>query len=329
MGTVVRARQRASGGRLVAIKRLPGGGGADLVARLRREGEVLAALDHPHIVRVFELVADGEGLAIVMQYAAGGSLAELLRDAGARSPAETVGVAAPVADALASAHRRGVLHRDVKPGNILFTADGEPLLSDFGTARWVAEGSVTAPGAAWLTAEYLDPEVAEGGKPDARSDVYSLAVVCYELLTGRRPFAGSGPLAALRAADQGGATPLATLAPDVPPGLAAAIERALARRPDDRFHSADQFATALRAGLGQHPDLVECHQITFSLSRNATIFSWASPSSTTFSPAWRSSAATTSVISWEMESSPSMPSSLTLSSSTGLPLAAMIPLNEG
>ena len=134
-GTVWKAHQRGPVARVVALKRLRAGGGAADLARMRREATVLTELDHPHVVRVLEVLHDGDGVAIAMQFAPGGSLADLLAERGRLTPGQVVAVAAPVADALASAHRRGVLHGDVKPANILFTSDGEPLLGDFGVAR--------------------------------------------------------------------------------------------------------------------------------------------------------------------------------------------------
>ena len=134
-GTVWQAHRRGPVARVVALKRLRAGGSTADLARMRREATVLTELDHPHVVRVLEVLHDGDGVAIAMQYAPGGSLADLLAERGRLGPGQVVAVAAPVADALASAHRRGVLHGDVKPANILFTSDGEPLLGDFGVAR--------------------------------------------------------------------------------------------------------------------------------------------------------------------------------------------------
>ncbi|MGH8899499.1 MAG: serine/threonine-protein kinase [Egibacteraceae bacterium] len=254
MGAVYRARQRSSGGRLVALKRVRVPGDQDLLARIRREAEILAALDHPHIVRVYEFVPDDGGIAIAMQYAPGGSLADRLAAQGRLEPVSVAAFAVPVAQALASAHRRDVLHRDVKPGNILFTSDGEPLLSDFGIARWKAGARLTQTGVQLGTAEYLDPEVADGSPPDERSDVYSLGVVCYEALTGGPPYIGPTPLAVLRATDLGAYTPLAQAAPDCPAALAQAVERAMARKREDRFPSATELVAALRrAALAMEP----------------------------------------------------------------------------
>ena len=252
-GRVYRALQHGSSDRTVALKRLAPSADATAVERMRREGQVLAALDHPHIVRIHELVADGDGVAIAMQFAPGGSLADRLRTSGPLTPSELVAAITPVADALHSAHGNGVLHRDVKPSNILFTSDGEPLLSDFGVARWRDAPGLTAAGMSVGTAGYIDPDVADGGAPSARSDVYSLGVVCYEALVGGRPFRGTNALALLRAADKGEFIPLTEAAPAMPWALAAVIEQAMARRPDARFATAAAFAEALRATSGTIP----------------------------------------------------------------------------
>lgn len=246
-GAVHRAR-RLVDGREVALKVLAAGAGPDGEARLRREHAVLAELDHPHVVRVLGLHAEAGVVAVAMELAPGGSLADLLRHRSRLEPAELVAIAAPVADALEAAHARGILHRDVKPANILFAADGRPLLSDFGVARSSHGPALTAPDVAALgTAEYLAPEVVDGAAHDAQADVYALGVVCYEALTGRRPYVGATPLAILRAADRGGAPGVRELAPEVPRDLAAAVEAALNRDPSARPASAAALATALRA----------------------------------------------------------------------------------
>ena len=246
-GVVWRARRTGPLTQTVALKRLRPGVGEREVARLRDEAKVLAQLDHPHIVRVLEVIEE-DGPAVVMQYAPGGSLADFLGRQGRLRAGEVVALAAPIADALASAHRRHVLHCDVKPANILFTSDGEPLLSDFGVARRFAQAFTSEQSVAG-TAEYLAPELLDGGHPDVRSDIYSLGVVCYEALAGRPPFTGTTPLAVVRAADGGRHPPLATV-PDVPRALAKAVERAMARRPADRYATAADLAGDLRSSLG-------------------------------------------------------------------------------
>ncbi|MGI8685745.1 MAG: serine/threonine-protein kinase [Acidimicrobiales bacterium] len=253
MGTVHLARRTDWAGRLVAIKRVPRAG-AGLARTLRHEAEVLAALDHPHIVRILDLVPDGDGVAIAMQFAAGGSVPDLLARRGRLTPGEVVAVAAPVADALASAHRRGLLHCDVKPANILFTSDGDPLLADFGLARHMIPAGRSAPDQAVVgTAEYLDPAVAAGAPADVRSDIYGLGAVCYELLTGAPPHAGTTPDDVIVSALAGPPPALAAAATGTPPALVQAVERAMARQPADRFADAAAFAAALRAAATATP----------------------------------------------------------------------------
>lgn len=242
-GTVWRAHSRGPIARVVALKRLGFGGGPGELERLRREAAILTELDHPHIVRVLEVLRDGDGLALAMQFAPGGSLDDLLAQRGRLAPGQVVAVAAPVADALASAHRRGILHGDVKPANILFTSDGEPLLSDFGVARTL--GGSTSDRVSG-TAEYVAPELLDGAHPDPRADVYSLGVVCYEALAGQPPYTGPVPLAVVRAAEMGRHLRLESLT-HVPEPLAVVVERAMERDPERRFASADDLARALRS----------------------------------------------------------------------------------
>ena len=247
MGSVYRARHRP-GGRVVALKRVRWAGDDHLMEGLRTESAALAELDHPHVVKVVDLVIDEEGLVIAMQLAGGGSLADLLRRRVRLPPDEGAALAAKVADALGAAHARSILHSDVKPSNILMDGDCEPLLSDFGLSRWTA-GMLPSTGITVGTAEYLDPAVAEGALPSAASDIYSLGVVCYEVLAGRLPYAGATPQATLRAADQGRAIPLEQVTPAVSAGLAAVVERSMSRRPQARPSSAGELADALRSHM--------------------------------------------------------------------------------
>ncbi len=224
-------------GRVVAVKRLDLPSAPEAAARLRREGELLARLCHPHVVGVVDLVPDRGGVALVMEYAPGGSLAGLLARRGRLSPPEVVAIAAPLADALAFAHERGVVHGDVKPANVLLRSGGEPLLSDFGAGQ--AAGSREPKGSAVGTPGYVDPAVLEGSAADPRSDVYALGAVCHEMLVGRPP------------------SPDAPWGEDAPcPGaLAAVVEKALARHPVERFPDAAAMASALRSALDVPPAL--------------------------------------------------------------------------
>ena len=239
--TVYRARRAGDvTNQVVAVKRQSPQASPEVVGRLQQEADILARLDHPHIVRVLELVPDGAGVAIVMQHAPGGSLATLLAAKGGLSAEEVVKVAAPLADALAWAHRRRVVHGDVKPANILFTSGGEPLLSDFGAAR--PAGQADAGVELLGTSGYVDPAVLGGARPDERSDVYGLGAVCHEMLTGRPPATGAGT----------GATALSFPA-EGPAALATVLRRALAPSPADRYASAEDMATALRDAVRATP----------------------------------------------------------------------------
>jgi hypothetical protein len=231
-------------------------GDEHIVEGLRGEAAALAELDHPHLVKVVDLVVDEEGLVVAMQLAGGGSLADLLRRRVRLPPDEGAALAAKVADAVGAAHARSILHSDVKPSNILMDGDCEPLLSDFGLSRWTA-GVLPSTGITVGTAEYLDPVVARGALPSAASDIYSLGVVVYEMLAGRLPYSGATPQATLRAAGQRRAIPLDQVTPSVSAGLAAVVERSMSRRPQARPSSAGELAAALRSHI-EGPHRLHC-----------------------------------------------------------------------
>jgi serine/threonine protein kinase len=232
----------------VALKRLTQTAGPEDRERLRREAAVMASLSHPNVVKIIDVIDDGDSIALAMAFAPGGSLRDRLRADGVVSTKQLVDMIAPIADALANAHKHGVIHRDVKPANILFAADGTPLLTDFGIARSMGSTALTRTDTALGTAGYLAPEVADGSDHSVSSDVYGLGVVAYEALTGSLPFEGKSPLAVLRAADKGVFVPLDRNAHGA---VADAIETAMSRRPEDRFADSAAFAESLRAGLGQ------------------------------------------------------------------------------
>ena len=248
---VHRARQRDRGGRIVAVKRLRVGATPDALDRLRGEAEVLARLAHPAIVPLLDVLHDPDagGVALVLPWAPGGSLEDVLRRDGALPWPRVADVGARLASALATAHAAGVLHRDVKPANVLLGAEDEPRLADFGIARLRAASDVDVVG----TAEYLDPAVAVDGQPPSpRSDGYALGIVLYRALAGQLPVAGGSPEATVAAAARGVHAPLADLAPDAPPVLVDAIERAMARDPEARFASLQQLQVVLEALVTEH-----------------------------------------------------------------------------
>ena len=199
MGTVRRARLRDTG-EIVAVKLLRDGlaGDQDLVLRFVQERNVMRSLDHPNIVPLRDFIIEGDRLALVMDLVEGGDLRGLLRRRGTLPPAEAARLMAQVADALAAAHALGVVHRDVKPGNVLIDTSGRARLSDFGVARIVHGPGLTGTSSILGTPAYLAPEVAEGHSPTAAVDVYAVGLILYELLAGRPPFAGDHPMALLR-----------------------------------------------------------------------------------------------------------------------------------
>src|SRR5271168_1354290 len=221
------------------------------VERFRREAQAAANLSHPNIVPVFDWGEDDGSYFIVMEYVEGRPLSAVLRDPQPIPPRQIATIGAGVAAALAFAHRHGVVHRDVKPGNVLITPDGDVKVTDFGIARAMnTEESLTQTGAVMGTAAYFSPEQAEGKGVDARSDIYSLGVVLYEMAVGRPPFTGDSPVAVASKHVRDQPVLPREANPAVPPALEAVIMKAMAKNPDDRYGSAEE----LRADLLRFAD---------------------------------------------------------------------------
>ena len=233
--------------RTVAIKTLLPQFAQDgsFVDRFRREAQAAARLNHPGIVSVYDS-GDGAEPYIVMQYIEGKTLGDFLSSGKKLTPMQAAQIGEEIAEALAAAHAHGVIHRDIKPANVMVTPDGKILVMDFGIARMIA-GPETAPqtSAVLGTASYLSPEQAQGQPVDARTDIYSLGVVLYEMLTGRPPFSGDSPMAI--AYKQVNATPPApsTINAEVPPELDAVVMRALSKNPANRYQTGHEFAEDL------------------------------------------------------------------------------------
>lgn len=221
--------------------------------RVVREAKSVARLHHPGIAALYEVVEDPSGPVLVIEYVEGVQLAQWIgtRPIPVRAVTEVV---AAVADALHHAHLHGVIHRDVKPSNILIDADGRPHLLDFGLAKLDAATTLTAAGDVLGTLAYMPPEQAGGQPVDARADVYGLGAVFYELLTGERLFRGD-PQAVLAQLLRDDPLPPRRLNPDVPPDLETVCLRATAKRPADRYPTAAAFADDLRRWLGGRPVL--------------------------------------------------------------------------
>ena len=216
------------------------------VERFRREAQAAANLSHPNIVPVFDWGEDSGTYFIVMEYIDGRPLSSILKSAGPLSPERTADIGAHVAAALGYAHKHGVVHRDVKPGNVLITDDGQVKVTDFGIARAVnTEESLTQTGAVMGTATYFSPEQAEGLGVDARSDIYSLGVVLFEMVVGRPPFLGDSPVAVASKHVRDHPPAPRELNPQIPPTFEAIILKAMAKDPAYRYATAEE----LRADL--------------------------------------------------------------------------------
>jgi eukaryotic-like serine/threonine-protein kinase len=246
-GEVWRAVPRR-GGPPVAVKVLVEGE----PQRQAREAALLGALDHPHLVRLVEVVHQPRRggvtrVALVLDLLEGGSLGALLAARGRLSPGEVVTVCAPVAAALAHVHAHGVVHGDLSPGNIVFTAEGRPVLTDLGVGRIIGETA-----AAEVTPAYVDPTVARGSAPGPASDVFGVAAAAFHALTGIAPWNAATPADTLVVAAHGHLPDLAELAPDAPPALLEVIGRGLSADPHDRG-SAAAFALDLRHACRPEP----------------------------------------------------------------------------
>jgi len=237
--------------RYVAVKVLRGDllDDDDFLDRFRREARAVAALRHPNIVQVFDYDVEDRISYMVLELLDGDSLKTRLHDYRMRGErmglGEMVRILCQVLDGLSYAHAKGMVHRDVKPGNILLTKDGRAVLADFGIARIVGSASETVPGALLGTMSYIAPEQGLEGKSDARSDLYSLGVVLYEMLTGRTPFDADTPAAVLMKHAQDPLPLPREVDPSIPEPFERVVLKALAKDPDDRYADAEAMARAL------------------------------------------------------------------------------------
>jgi serine/threonine-protein kinase len=247
--------------RLVAVKLLHPQfvGDPEFLERFRREARAAARLSHPNIVSIYDVGDDAGTPFIVMELVEGGNLKDRIRQAAPLPDAEIRSIGATLASTLDYAHRRGIIHRDVKPQNVLLGEDGRPRLTDFGIAQAMASSGLTRTGAVMGSVHYIAPELVRGRTALPQSDVYSLGVVLYEMATGRVPFQGETDLSvAVAHVEETAASPRA-LNPRLAPDLEATILRALAKAPDQRYASAADFANALRVpstGAARSPAVV-------------------------------------------------------------------------
>lgn len=261
---IVFLAQQANPIRTVAVKvLLPAATGTDpeqqriFLERFRREAATVQKLEHKNILPIYEYaeaMVKGQRVAyLVMPYIRGGTLRQRIDEvihSGSQFDLPTVSsYISQVADALSYAHGLGIIHRDVKPGNLLFHTDGHLLLSDFGIARLNAMPALTMAGSFVGTAEYASPEQVSGGNLDARSDIYSLGVILYELLTGRVPFSGTTPFAIMGKQLQDPVPSVRVERPDLSPSIEFVVRKALAKDPKDRYQQATELAADLHAAV--------------------------------------------------------------------------------
>jgi len=247
MGLVFRAHDTELH-RVVAIKTLalhliPIGAARE---RFVRESRACAALAHPHIVPMYDVVHDGPVPALVMQYIAGPTLQAWVREHGSMAWQDALKIGSQLADALAAAHSNGLVHRDIKPGNVLLEANGSrALLTDFGLARVLDAATMTQSGILSGTPEYMSPEQANGQSVDERSDLFSLGSLIYTMLAGTAPFRAAEPMAILHRVCNASQTPLHRINPEIPIEVSRLVDRLLAKNPQHRFASAQQLRDAM------------------------------------------------------------------------------------
>ncbi|HEX6968081.1 MAG TPA: serine/threonine-protein kinase [Micromonosporaceae bacterium] len=242
-------------GRTVAVKILlpalldePG-----FAERFRGEARTMATINHPGVVDVYDYGSDQQLAFLVMEYVEGDPLSRTLARVGRLTPGRTMALVAQAAEALHAAHEKGIVHRDVKPGNLLVRPNGTLVLTDFGIARSAIVGQLTAAGAVLGTASYISPEQATGETATPASDIYALGVVAYQCLSGRKPFDGDSPLEIAVKHVRELPRPLP---PDIPPAVRSIVERAMAKEPAARWPTAAAFAAVARqaAGMIAAPD---------------------------------------------------------------------------
>jgi len=218
----------------------------EIIKRFIQEGRAAGRLNHPHIVTIYDVGREGDLTYIVMQYIQGQSLQRMLDSGRTFSPEEVDRLMIPLIRAVDYAHQNGVIHRDIKPGNVLINQEGIPHLADFGVAK-TAASTLTLAGTALGTPGYICPEQLKGQAVDARSDVFSLGVLLYVLLTGREPFAGKRLATVMRKIVHDEAPPPSSLKPDLPAGYDVIAGRAMAKSPQDRYQSCAEMAAALES----------------------------------------------------------------------------------
>jgi serine/threonine-protein kinase len=245
---------------------------AEVAERFRREAEAAAKLVHPHICPVLDYGATDDVVYTVMPFLEGGALADLIQVERQVEPTKAAGVAAQVACALDYAHRRGVIHRDVKPDNVLFDEDGNAIITDFGIATARFHGRLTATGRAMGTPHYMSPEQAMGKLVDGRSDIYAIGILLYEALVGQPPFDAADAFSVSYKQVHDTAVPPSTANPRVPGPLSDITMKCLAKAPSGRYARGNELADALIGFLRSTADGSTPHRMA-SIARRAGLLS--------------------------------------------------------
>ena len=288
-GTVYDARDPVIG-RRVAIKtvKLPNADDVETLeelARFRREAQAAGGLSHPNIVPIFDYGETDEIAFIVMEYVGGGSLKGLLKDQKQLPPADALRVMEQLLAGLQYSHDRGIVHRDIKPDNVMLTSDNTVKIADFGIARIEGSGA-TVVGTMLGTPAYMSPEQWRGDAHiDARSDIYAAGVMLYHLLTGRRPFEGGSQSAIMHAVMNADPEPPSEVSVSAPPELDAVVLKAMARKAEDRFQSASAFAGELKAAVARIGTGVDADRTVIQSSRRPAAAAPARPAAGAAKPA--------------------------------------------
>ena len=255
MGTIYRATDERLN-RTVAIKLLRHDLARDarFIERFRREARSAASLSHANVAAVYDYAEDGDNHGIVMDFVDGHDLARVIRENGPLEPRRALTICAQICDALGHAHKRGVVHRDIKPGNVMVAHDGQVKVTDFGIARAAGESTLTATGSVLGTAHYISPEQANGQAASEASDIYSLGIVLYEMLTGSVPFTGDSAVAIAMRHLREEVPPPSRLNASVDADADRIVEGATRKNPAERYPSAEAMAADARASFERPAD---------------------------------------------------------------------------
>ncbi|MCF8010798.1 MAG: PASTA domain-containing protein [Clostridiales bacterium] len=271
MAVVYKARDKYLD-RTVTIKILRSEYASDdsFISRFRKEAQSVARLSHPHIVNIYDVGTDGDIHYLVMEYIEGENLKNIINKDAPMSPERVIDLASQVCEALRHAHENNIIHRDVKPHNILVTIDGRAKLTDFGIAKEVSATTLTYGDNVMGSVYYLSPEQARGELAGPASDIYSLGVVIYEMLTGTRPFEGDTPIGVAMKHIHETAAPVGEAVPGIPGRLAAAVHKALDKNQENRFKSAGEMVEVLKVSTGKQEkddDLIfDNNQVVYTVS---------------------------------------------------------------